>query len=58
MKKITSLRQYALSNPDKRRDVDYVKLAKANENIKLAIKDNAKERRAAVLSASSIMLTK
>lgn len=58
MKRIASLRQYALLNPDKRMNVDPVKLAKANENIKMAIKDNAKERRAAVLSASSIMLTK
>lgn len=58
MKKIASLRQYASSNPDKRMYVDSAKLAKANENIKMAVKDSAKERREAVISASKIMLTK
>lgn len=58
MKKMTSLGQYALSNPDKRKPVDSNKLAKANESIRMALKNNAKERRAAIVSASNTMLTK
>lgn len=58
MKKIASLRQYASSNPDKQVNVDSAKLAQANESIKMAVKDNAKERRSAIISASKIMLTK
>lgn len=55
---ITSLRQYASSNPDKRIEVDYDKLSQANASIRTALKNNAKERREALVSASKVRLTK
>lgn len=58
MKKIVSLKQYASLNPDSCKIVDSVRLGNANKSIKMVVKNSAVERRAAIISASKIMLTK
>ena len=58
MKRIASLRDWALKHPEKRIEIPSEKLAKCNESIKAALKYLKKERAAAEQSASQIFLIK
>ena len=57
MKAITSLKEYARKNPDKKIEIDSEKIKKANESIRQALKNAKKERLKAEESASQILLT-
>ena len=57
MKAISSIKDYARKNPNKRLKIDPQKIKKANESIKKALKGTQIERQKAKDSASKIILT-